>query len=89
MQDINCPTEALMLGNLMMLVSGSSVRRPNSARLSGTFCASVRHSGNSASTRAATEISDSATSTPAGAAKVRITGRNAQVAKNGASSVSV
>ena len=78
-----------MLGSLMMLVSGSSVRRPNSARLSGTFCASLRYSGNSARMRAATEMSLVRTCTPAGAVKVRMIGRNAHVASIGASSVSV
>ena len=78
-----------MLGNLIMLVSGSKVILPSSAKLFGTCCSGVRQSGNSAKIRAATEISLVTISTPAGAAKVRIIGRNARVAKSGASSVSV
>ena len=78
-----------MLGSLMMLVSGCSVFLPSSARVLGTFCASLRNSGNSPRMRAATEMSLSTTSMPAGAAKVRTMGRNECVARNGASSVSV
>ena len=72
-----------------MLVSGNKVMRPSSAKLSGTFCSAVKQSENSDKMRAATEMSLSTTSTPAGAVKVRIIGRNAQVAKRGASSVRV
>jgi len=78
-----------MLGSLMMLVSGSSVRRPSSARLSGTRCASVRKSGNSPRMRAATEMSLVVTLIPAGAAKVRTIGKKELVASSGASSVRV
>ena len=78
-----------MLGSLMMLVSGSSVSRPSSARSSGTFCASVRKSPNSARMRADTEMSRLAMRMPAGAVKVRRIGRKAQVASRGASSVRV
>ena len=78
-----------MFGSLMMLVSGIKVILPSSAKLSGTFCSSVKYSGNSARIRAATEMSLFTTSTPAGAVKARMTGRNAQVANSGASSVSV
>jgi hypothetical protein len=77
-QAINCATEALMLGSLMMLVSGSRVRRPSSARLSGTFCASVRYSGefgqDAGRHRDVAGVDDSM---PAGAVKVRMMGRNA------------
>jgi len=89
MAAVNCGRDALMLGNLMMLVSGSSVSRPNSARVFGTFCASVKYSGNSARMRAATEMSLFSISIPAGAVKVRMTGRKEHVASKGASSVSV
>ncbi|MNN82187.1 hypothetical protein D3C81_1990960 [compost metagenome] len=82
-------SEALMFGSLMMLVSGSSVRRPSSARLSGTRWSSVRNSGNSPRMRAATEMSLVSTFTPAGAANVRMMGRKALVASSGASSVRV
>ncbi|MNY58024.1 hypothetical protein D3C86_1943140 [compost metagenome] len=85
----NWCTEALMLGSLMMLVSGSSVRRPSSARLFGTFCSSVRKSGNSPRIRPATEMSLVSTLTPAGAVNARTMGRNALVARRGASSVRV
>ncbi len=78
-----------MLGSLMMLVSGSSVSRPSSARLSGTFWASLRYSGNSPRMRAATEMSLAVTAMPAGAVKARTTGRKAWVASRGASSVRV
>jgi hypothetical protein len=50
---------------------------------------SLRYSGNSASTRADTEMSAFSMSIPAGAVKVRTIGRKAQVASSGASSVSV
>ena len=66
-----------MLGSLMMLASGCSVSLPSSARVSGTRCASVRHSGNSPRMRAATEMSLVSTSMPAGAVKVRMIGRKA------------
>ncbi len=82
-------TDALMLGSLMMLVSGSSVSRPSSARLSGTRCPSLRNSGNSPRMRAATEMSLVVTLMPAGLVKARTIGRKAQVASNGASSVKV
>ena len=78
-----------MLGSLMMLVSGSNVSRPSSARLSGTRCSSVRYSGNSARMRAATEMSLVLILMPAGAVKVRMMGKKAQVASSGASSVRV
>ena len=78
-----------MLGNLIMLVSGIKVILPSSAKLSGTFCSSVKYSGNPARIRPATERSLLTTSTPAGAVKVRMTGRKAQVANSGASSVRV
>ena len=78
-----------MLGNLIMLVSGINVILPSVAKLSGTFCSSVKYSGNAARMRAATEMSLFTISTPAGAVKVRMTGRNAKVAKSGASSVRV
>ena len=78
-----------MLGNLMMLVSGNSVKRPSSAKLSGNFCSSVKNSGNSPKIRAATEMSLSATLIPVGAAKLRMMGKKEAVASNGASSVSV
>ena len=81
--------DALMLGSLMMLVSGSKVSFPNSFKVLGTFCASGRKSENSASTRAATEMSLCSTSMPAGAVNVRTIGRNEAVASKGASSVSV
>jgi hypothetical protein len=89
MQAINCETEALMFGSLMMLVSGLSVSRPSSARLSGSFCASLRNSGNSPITRAATEMSLSVTAMPAGAVNARTIGKKAKVASIGASSVRV
>ena len=73
----SCGTEALMLGSLMMLVSGSCVSRPSSARLSGTRCSSVRKSENSARMRAATEMSLVLISMPAGPVKARIIGKNA------------
>ena len=78
-----------MLGSLIMLVSGSKVMRPSSARVLGTLCASVRFSGNSERMRAETEMSALMMSIPAGAAKVRTMGKKAQVANRGASSVSV
>ncbi|EWS63942.1 hypothetical protein Y695_02823 [Hydrogenophaga sp. T4] len=78
-----------MLGSLMMLASGFSVSLPSSDNVSGTRCASVRHSGNVASTRAATEMSLDSTLIPAGAVKVRMMGKKALVASSGASSVSV
>jgi hypothetical protein len=78
-----------MLGSLMMLVSGSRVRRPSSLRLSGTRCASVRNSGNSPRMRPATEMSLVVTWIPAGAVNVLTMGRKALVASNGASSVRV
>ena len=78
-----------MLGNLIMFVSGNKVILPSAPKLSGTCCSGVKQSLNSAKIRAATEISLVTISTPAGAVKVRIIGRNAQVAKSGASSVSV
>ena len=76
-----------MLGNLMMLAFGCNVSLPNSARLLGTFCASVRYSGNSPRMRAATEMSQGITSISACAAKLRTSGKNAAVASIGASSV--
>ena len=82
-------TEALMLGSLMMLVPGSWVICPSSARLSGTFCSSVNRSGKAARMRAATEMSLVVTSISAASVKVRTTGRNASVASRGASSVRV
>jgi hypothetical protein len=85
----SCGTEALMLGSLMMLASGSSVFLPSSVSVSGTRCSGLKLSGNWPSTRAATEMSLVSTRTPAGAAKARITGRNATVNSSGASSVSV
>ena len=85
----NWGTEALILGSLIMLVSGNKVILPSAAKLSGTFCSAVRQSENSDRIRAATEMSLFTTSTPTGAVKVRIIGRNAQVAKSGASSVRV
>ncbi len=78
-----------MLGSLMMLASGSSVFLPSSASVLGTRCSSVRYSGNSASTRAATEMSALAMWMPAGRVNRRMIGRKAQVASSGASSVSV
>ena len=78
-----------MLGSLMILVSGSKVNLPNSDNESGTRCCSVNTSGNSANTRAATEISLAVTSIPAGLANARTTGKNELVANIGASSVNV
>ena len=89
MAAVNCGTEALMLGNLMMLVSGSRVRRPSSASVLGTFWSSGKTSENSARIRAATEMSLVSISMPAAAEKVRTTGRKEHVANEGASSVSV
>jgi hypothetical protein len=89
MQALSWATDALMLGSLMMLASGFRVSLPSSARVSGTRCASVRHSGKVASTRAATEMSPVSTLMPAGAVKVRMMGRKALVASSGASSVRV
>ncbi|CNJ78943.1 Uncharacterised protein [Mycobacterium tuberculosis] len=73
----SCGTEALMLGSLMMLVSGSCVSLPSSARLSGTRWSSVSSSGNSARMRAATEMSLASILIPAGSAKARTIGRKA------------
>ena len=73
----------------MMLVSGNKVIRPSSAKLSGTCCSGVKQSENSDKIRAATEMSLFTICTPAGAVNVRMIGKNAQVANDGASSVSV
>ncbi|SHV03850.1 Uncharacterised protein [Mycobacteroides abscessus subsp. abscessus] len=73
----------------MMLVSGSCVRRPSSARLSGTRWSSGRYSENSERMRAATEMSLVWTSIPAGPANARMIGKKEYVASSGASSVSV
>ncbi len=89
MAAINCATDALILGSLMMLTSGSSVFLPSSASVLGTRCSGVRKSGNSPRTRAATEMSLSATSIPATDAKLRTMGRKEAVARRGASSVRV
>ncbi len=89
MAETSCGTEALMLGSLMIVVSGSWVSRPSSARLSGTRCSSVRQSGKAARMRAASEMSLGWTSIPAGPVKACTIGRNEYVANKGASSVSV
>jgi hypothetical protein len=73
----------------MMLVSGCKVIFPSSAKLLGTRCASLKHSGNSAKIRAATEMSLLTISIPADFANALMTGKNAQVASAGASSVKV
>ena len=78
-----------MLGSLMMLAAGSSVFLPSSVSVSGTRCSGVRYSGKLPRIRAATEISLLSTRTPAALVNVRMTGRKAQVANSGASSVSV
>ena len=78
-----------MLGNLMMLASGRRVNLPKMAKLLGMRCASGNMSENSPKIRAASEMSLASTSTPAGDAKVRMTGKKAAVASKGASSVSV
>ena len=73
----------------MILVFGSWVRRPSSAKLSGTRCSSVKYSGNSAKIRAATEMSLVSTEIPAGLVKASTIGKNDKVANAGASSVFV
>ncbi|MNF08892.1 hypothetical protein D3C80_2094200 [compost metagenome] len=78
-----------MFGSLMMLASACKVFLPSSARVLGARCSGVSDSGNSPSTRAATEMSLSVTLMPAGAANVRMMGKKEAVARRGASSVRV
>jgi hypothetical protein len=89
MAAVNWPTEALMLGSLMMLASGLRVSLPSSARLLGARCSAGSRSENSPRIRPATEMSLSATSIPADAVKVRMIGKKEAVANKGASSVRV
>ena len=85
----SCGTEAEMFGSLMTLASGRVTSSPSSVRSSLTRCSAVRASGNCASTRAATEMSRSSTSTPATLVNALMIGRNEAVARAGASSVCV
>ena len=87
MAAFSCGTEAETFGSLMTLASGRSTRAPSSARSSEKRWSSVRASGKEASTRAATEMSRSSTSTPAAAVKALMTGSSEAVASAGASSV--
>ena len=89
MAAINCATDALMLGSLMMFASGCKVSLPKSAKVLGTRCSGLRKSENSPKMRLATEISLVSTFTPAGWVKVRMMGKKEAVASNGASSVRV
>jgi hypothetical protein len=53
----SCDTDALILGSLMMFVSGNNVFLPSSANVLGTRWFSGSMSENSAKIRAATEMS--------------------------------
>ena len=72
----------------MILASGSSTKRPSSARSSST-ARSPKTSGNCASIRPASEMSRVSISTPAVATKERAARKKACVASAGASSAHV
>jgi hypothetical protein len=74
MAAFNCGTEALMLGNLMMLASGLSVIAPSSASASFVFWSAGRRSAKAARIRPASDMSRSSTSIPAFFAKACTTG---------------
>ena len=57
MAAVNWPTEALMLGSLMMLASGRWVNLLSSAKLLGTRCSGGNKSEHSPKMRPAKEMS--------------------------------
>ena len=81
--------DALILGSLMILASGSLASLPSSAKASGIFCSGVRESEKLARILPAREMSLSSNFIPELAVNALRMGSNEYVASAGASSVLV